>query len=80
MPDIPVIVPGAGGGAAGEERCDSCGRPDPPLAAVHRVYLELDRLGTVVGHRREPIAERWCPACLATYPHELPGPAGDGAT
>jgi hypothetical protein len=43
---------------------------------VHRVYLTLDATGTLVPGAPSPDLERWCPACLLTYPHVLaePGP------
>lgn len=78
MTDHPAPTPDAGPGEAAGGHCDNCGRADPPLVPVHRVYLELDRLGAVTGHRREPAEERWCEACRATYPHEPVEAPGDG--
>lgn len=51
--------------------CGSCGAPDDDLVEVHRVYLETDGQGRVVGERVLPDVERWCLVCRTHYPHEL---------
>lgn len=50
--------------------CESCGAADDDLAEVHRVYLETDGQGRVVGERVLPDVERWCLVCRTHYPHE----------
>ncbi len=55
-------------GAAEPASCDSCGRADADLQAVHRVYLFFDRLGAVTGEQQVPDVERWCLSCRTSYP------------
>jgi hypothetical protein len=52
--------------------CESCGAPEPDeaLSAVHRVYLETDGEGRVVGESVLPEGERWCRSCRSLYPHK----------
>jgi len=50
--------------------CESCGRDDEPVEAVHRVYVtpeSWDEEGRTVV---QPNPERWCWVCRAHYPHE----------
>ena len=54
----------------GPEACESCGAPDGDLRPVHRVYLDTDGQGRVVGERRLDEVERWCLVCRTHYPHE----------
>jgi hypothetical protein len=48
--------------------CESCGVEGEELTAVHRRYLAAPD-----GTRAERVldeTERWCVACLTSYPHE----------
>jgi hypothetical protein len=52
-------------------RCDSCGRDDEVVAALHRVYLtpaDWDREEKVEILTE---VERWCEVCRGHYPHQL---------
>jgi hypothetical protein len=58
---------------SGSGRCDSCGRDEDDLVAVHRVYVtpeSWDAEGKV-----EVVAEveRWCFVCRTHYPHQEVG-------
>ena len=55
-------------GAAEPASCDSCGRADADLQAVHRVYLFFDRLGAVTDEQHVADVERWCLSCRTSYP------------
>lgn len=59
-PEPQIVEPG--------EQCESCGRWEPDLTAVHRVYLDtgsdVDGAATVLDE-----VEWWCGGCCATYPH-----------
>ena len=52
-------------------RCDSCGSDEPEVWAVHRVYVTPADWDTEGREDVQPDVERWCYACLASYPHEL---------
>jgi hypothetical protein len=41
---------------------------------VHRIYLETDGQGRVIGARVLPDVERWCLPCRTQYPNEEVGP------
>lgn len=53
--------------------CESCGRPDSDLVAVHRMYVvpeDWDQEG------RQTVVEEleiWCFSCRSQYPNVLPG-------
>jgi len=51
--------------------CESCGGTEDAeaLQAVHRIYLETDGEGRVVGEQVLPGIERWCVACRTIYPN-----------
>lgn len=55
--------------------CDSCGRGEEVVVALHRVYLTLADWDQE--ERVEVVAEleHWCEVCRSHYPHQLP--AGD---
>lgn len=63
-------VAGDAATVGGHVTCDSCGWADQPLQQVRRVYVVLDRTGIVVD-AQDGTLERWCQACVATYPHRL---------
>ena len=71
----PVQGPEAGAapGAVGAAVCESCGAPDETLVEVHRVYLDTDGQGRVIGERVLPDVERWCLVCRTHYPHREVG-------
>jgi hypothetical protein len=52
--------------------CESCGAPElaETLAPVHRVYLQTDDEGRVVGETVSSEVERWCRSCRSLYPHK----------
>jgi formylglycine-generating enzyme required for sulfatase activity len=50
--------------------CDSCGRDDEDVFAVHRVYVTPATWETAGSVRRLDTVEQWCFACRAHYPHE----------
>ena len=62
-----------------ESVCDSCGRTEIVLWAVHRIYITPAEQGfedlTETRSRTLPEVEHWCLACCASYPHERIGPA-----
>lgn len=51
--------------------CESCGADleGDELEGVHRVYLETDGHGRVVGERVLEDVERWCLPCRTLYPN-----------
>lgn len=51
--------------------CDSCGREDEELVAVHRRYVTPETWDTPAAERTLAEVERWCFACLTHYPHVL---------
>lgn len=48
--------------------CESCGVEDESLAPVRRTYLAAPD-GSRAARTLDEI-ERWCVACLTSYPHE----------
>jgi len=50
--------------------CESCGAPDDDLVRVHRIYLDTDGDGRVIGSRVLEDVEWWCVPCRTHYPHE----------
>jgi hypothetical protein len=50
--------------------CESCGRDDEVLYAVHRIYVTPETWDTPGSHRRLDEIEQWCFACCTHYPHE----------
>ncbi len=54
--------------------CQSCGSTEVVLWAVRRVYVTVADWDTAENEQLDPEVERWCFACLASYPHE---PVGD---
>jgi hypothetical protein len=55
--------------------CDSCGSTETTVWAVHRLYVTPADWDTEGREQVDPEVERWCFACLASYPHE---PVADG--
>jgi hypothetical protein len=53
--------------------CESCGSEETEVFAVHRVYVTPADWDTVGREDVQPDVERWCYACLASYPHEMVG-------
>ena len=51
--------------------CDSCGRDDEQVTAVHRMYVTPPAWDTAGSERVLDETERWCFACLTHYPHVL---------
>ena len=51
-------------------RCESCGRDDEELTAVHRVYATPESWEAPATVQRLDEVEHWCFACLSHYPHE----------
>jgi hypothetical protein len=56
----------------GAGTCESCGatEPEESLLAVHRVYLQTDDQGRVIGESVVLDVERWCLSCRSLYPHK----------
>lgn len=50
--------------------CDSCGSTEEQLQDVHRVYVTPADWDTEGREDVQPDTERWCYACLASYPHQ----------
>jgi hypothetical protein len=51
--------------------CESCGAADDVVFAVHRVYVTPADWDVEGREEIRPEVERWCYACLASYPHEM---------
>ena len=68
--------PGCDRYRAGSVTCDSCGSVEPRVHAVHRLYVTPADWDTEGREELVPEVERWCVACLASYPHELVDDAG----
>jgi hypothetical protein len=51
--------------------CDSCGRDDEDVVAVHRRYVTPDDWDTPGRDVVLDEIERWCVACLTHYPHVI---------
>lgn len=69
----------------GAPSCESCGAPEPDddLRLVHRIYLETDGQGRIVGERVLSDVERWCEPCRTLYPNrpaDGPGPTDAGSS
>jgi len=50
-------------------RCDSCGRDDEEVVAVHRVYVTPESWDTEGKTEVVDEVERWCFVCRTHYPH-----------
>ncbi len=50
--------------------CDSCGSQETELHAVHRVYVTPADWDTEGREEVQSETERWCYACVASYPHQ----------
>ena len=50
--------------------CDSCGRDEAELVAVHRVYVVPEAWDTPGSEKTLAEVEHWCFACRTHYPHE----------
>lgn len=57
--------------------CQSCGSVETVLWAVRRIYVTPADWDTEGAEHTDPDVERWCFACLASYPHE---PVDDGSS
>ena len=51
--------------------CESCGSEEAQVWAVHRVYVTPADWDTEGREDVQADVERWCYACLASYPHEM---------
>ena len=50
--------------------CDSCGRDEPDLVAVHRVYVVPESWDTPGSEKTLAEVEQWCFSCRTHYPHQ----------
>jgi hypothetical protein len=50
--------------------CDSCGRDDEEVTAVHRVYITPEAWDTEGKVDVVEELEHWCFACRSIYPHQ----------
>jgi len=50
--------------------CNSCGRDDEELVAVHRVYVTPEAWDAPGRADVQDEVERWCFSCRSQYPHE----------
>jgi hypothetical protein len=50
--------------------CDSCGREDSELVAVHRVYVVPESWDTPGSEKVLAEVEQWCFSCRTHYPHQ----------
>jgi hypothetical protein len=50
--------------------CDSCGRDDEEVVAVHRVYVTPESWDTEEKVDIQDEVEQWCFACRTHYPHQ----------
>jgi len=50
--------------------CESCGRQEGNLTAVHRVYVTPEAWDQPERVDVVDAVERWCFACLTHYPHQ----------
>jgi len=53
------------------DRCESCGREEEVVSAVHRVYLTLADWDREERVEILPDLELWCWVCREHYPHQL---------
>ena len=51
-------------------RCESCGRDDEELAAVHRVYVTPESWDSEGKVDVVDEVEQWCFVCRSHYPHQ----------
>jgi len=51
-------------------RCDSCGRENEEVVAVHRVYVTPEAWDTEEKIDVQDEIEHWCFACRSHYPHQ----------
>jgi hypothetical protein len=49
--------------------CESCGRDDEALFAVHRMYVTPEAWDTPASSTTLSDVERWCLVCVTHYPH-----------
>lgn len=56
--------------------CDSCGRDETDLIAVHRQYVTPEAWDTPAVERTLEEIEHWCVSCLTHYPHVLADDTG----
>jgi len=49
--------------------CESCGRDDEDVAAVHRMYVTPEAWDTPGTEKVLDEVEHWCFACRSHYPH-----------
>jgi hypothetical protein len=50
--------------------CDSCGREESELVAVHRVYVVPESWDTPGSEKTLTEVEQWCFSCRTHYPHQ----------
>lgn len=50
--------------------CDSCGREETELVAVHRVYVVPESWDTPGSEKTLTDVEQWCFSCRTHYPHQ----------
>jgi hypothetical protein len=50
--------------------CDSCGREESELVAVHRVYVVPESWDTPGSEKTLTEVEHWCFSCRTHYPHQ----------
>jgi hypothetical protein len=50
--------------------CDSCGREETELVAVHRVYVVPESWDTPGSEKTLAEVEQWCFSCRTHYPHQ----------
>jgi hypothetical protein len=60
----------APGPATRSGRCDSCGRDEDDLVAVHRVYVTPESWDAEGKVDVVDEVERWCFVCRTHYPHQ----------
>ncbi|HEV3225647.1 MAG TPA: hypothetical protein VGZ52_02395 [Acidimicrobiales bacterium] len=54
-------------------RCESCGRDDEEVIAVHRVYVTPETWDTEGKVEVMHEVEQWCFVCRSHYPHQEVG-------
>jgi hypothetical protein len=60
-------------GVTETSRCESCGRDDEEVIAVHRVYVTPETWDTEGKVEVMHEVEQWCFVCRSHYPHQEVG-------